>query len=59
VAEAVLRLDHDGTMIHDGWSHYDRFAYARQQQYLQRLLRRCDEMEAVATTRPCASRSPN
>jgi transposase len=36
-------------MIHDGWSPYDRFVDAHHQQCLQHLLRRCDEMEAVAT----------
>jgi hypothetical protein len=25
VAEAILGLDYDGTMIHDGWSPYDQF----------------------------------
>jgi transposase len=49
VAEAILRLDYDGTMIHDGWSPYDRFESARHQQCLQHLLRRCEEMEAAAT----------
>src|SRR5262245_19532556 len=49
VAEAILGLDYDGTMIHDGWSPYDRFVDAHHQQCLQHLLRRCDEMEAAAT----------
>jgi transposase len=49
VAEAILGLDYAGTMIHDGWSPYDRFVDAHHQQCLQHLLRRCDEMEAVAT----------
>jgi transposase len=49
VAEAILGLDYGGIMIHDGWSPYDRFADARHQQCLQHLLRRCDEMKAVAT----------
>jgi hypothetical protein len=31
VAEAILGLDYDGTMIHDGWSPYDRFEDARHQ----------------------------
>src|SRR5262249_14815845 len=48
VAEAILGLDYDGTLIHDGWSPYDRFEGARHQQCLQHLLRRCDEMEAIA-----------
>ncbi len=49
VAEAILGLDYDGTMIHDGWSPYDQFEHARHQQCLQHLLRRFDEMEAAAT----------
>src|SRR5262249_14986999 len=48
-AEDILGLDYDGTMIHDGWSPYDRFVKAHHQQCLQHLLRRCDEMEAAAT----------
>jgi transposase len=50
VAEAILGLDYDGTMIHDGWSPYDRFVDAHHQQCLQHLLRRCDEMEAAVTS---------
>ena len=34
VAEAVLGLEYDGTMIHDGWSPYDQFEGARHQQCL-------------------------
>jgi transposase len=49
VAEAILGLDYDGTMIHDGWSPYDQFEDARHQQCLQHLLRRADEMAATAT----------
>jgi transposase len=49
VAEAILGLDYDGTMIHDGWSPYDRFVDAHHQQCLQHLLGRCDEMEVAAT----------
>jgi transposase len=49
VAEALLGLDNGGTVIHGGWSPYDQFEDARHQQCLQHLLRRCDEMEAVAT----------
>lgn len=29
VTEAILGLDYDGTMIHDGWSPYDQFEDAR------------------------------
>jgi transposase len=49
VAEAILGLDYDGTMIHDGWSPYDRFEDARHQQCLNHLLRRADAMAATAT----------
>jgi hypothetical protein len=50
VAEDILGLDYDGTMIHDGWSPYDRFEDARHQQCLNHLLRRrADEMVATAT----------
>jgi transposase len=49
VAEAILGLDYDGTMIHDGWSPYDQFEGARHQQCLNHLLRRADEMAAAAT----------
>jgi transposase len=34
VAEAILGLDYEGTMIHDGWSPYDQFEDARHQQCL-------------------------
>jgi transposase len=49
VAEAILGLDYDGTMIHDGWSPYDQFQDAWHQQCLNHLLRRADEMAATAT----------
>jgi len=49
VAEDILGLDYDGTMIHDGWSPYDQFENARHQQCLNHLLRRADEMAAAAT----------
>jgi transposase len=49
VAEAILELDYDGTMIHDGWSPYDQFANAHHQQCLNHLLRRADDMAATAT----------
>ena len=39
VAEAILGPDYDGTLIHDGWSPYDRFADARHQQCLQHTIR--------------------
>jgi transposase len=49
VAADMLGLDYAGTMIHDGWSAYDRFHEASHQQCLRHLLRRADEMEAAAT----------
>src|SRR6516165_9747731 len=49
VAEAILGLDYDGTMIHDGWSPYDQFEDARHQQCLNHLLRRADDLAATAT----------
>src|SRR5215813_5471021 len=39
VAESILGLDYDGTMIHDGWSPYDQFKDARHQQCLQHTIR--------------------
>jgi transposase len=47
VAEGILGLDYDGTMIHDGWSPYDHFENARHQQCLNHLLRRADENGAA------------
>jgi transposase len=49
VAEDILGLDYDGTMIHDGWSPYDQFEKALHQQCLNHLLRRADAMAATAT----------
>jgi transposase len=49
VAEAILGLDYDGTLIHDGWSPYDQFANAHHQQCLNHLQRRADDMAATAT----------
>jgi transposase len=39
VAEAILGLDYDGFMIHDGWSPYDQFENARHQQCLNHTIR--------------------
>ncbi len=49
VTQAILGLNYDGTMIHDGWSPYDQFQDARHQQCLNHLLWRADEMAATAT----------
>jgi transposase len=57
VAEAILGRDYDGTMIHEGWSPYDQFEDARHQQCLNHLLRRADELEAVATRGQSSSRA--
>src|SRR5262249_43790488 len=48
VAETILGLDYDGTMIHDGWSPYDQFENARRRQCSHPLLRPADEMAATA-----------
>lgn len=40
-AEPIIGAGYSGTMIHDGWAPYDRFFFARHQQCLQHLLRRC------------------
>ena len=49
VAGDILGFDYDGTLIHDGWSAYDRFPEAGHQQCLNHLVRRADAMEATAT----------
>jgi transposase len=49
VAAGILGLDDAGTLIHDGWSPYDRFPAANPQQGLRPLLRRADERAAAAT----------
>jgi transposase len=56
VAEDILGLDYAGTMIHDGWSPYDRFVDAHHQQCLQHLLRRCDEMAVASRGAVCFPR---
>jgi len=40
--------DYSGTLIHDGWAVYDRFAQADHQQCLAHLLRRCCELLETA-----------
>jgi transposase len=49
VAEDILGLDYDGTLIHDGWSPHNQFEKALHQQCLNHLLRRADGMAATAT----------
>ena len=47
-AEELLGLDWSGTLVHDGWSVYDRFARAFHQQCLRHLQRRCQELLETA-----------
>jgi transposase len=56
VAEPILGAKYTGTMIHDGWSPYDRFFFARHQQCLAHLLRRCKGL--LQTARAGAARFP-
>ena len=44
VAEPIIGAKYAGTMIHDGWSPYDRFTNAVHQQCLAHLLRRANEL---------------
>jgi len=41
VAEPIIGARYAGTLIHDGWAPYDRFFFARHQQCLDHLRRRC------------------
>lgn len=56
VAERLLGRDWSGTLIHDGWSVYDRFTHAFHQQCLQHLQRRCREL--LETAKGMAARLP-
>jgi transposase len=47
-AERLLGIDWSGTLVHDGWSVYDRFTQAFHQQCLRHLQRRCQDMLATA-----------
>lgn len=47
-AEELLGLDWSGTLVHDGWSVYDRFTRAFHQQCLRHLQRRCQELLETA-----------
>ena len=49
IAERLLGLDWSGTLIHDGWSVYDRFQDARHQQCIAHLHRRCQRILETAT----------
>jgi transposase len=48
IAEALLGLDWSGTLVHDGWSVYDRFLAAFHQQCLGHLQRRCQRILETA-----------
>jgi transposase len=43
-AEQLLGEDWSGTLVHDGWSVYDRFTSAFHQQCLGHLQRRCEDL---------------
>jgi transposase len=47
-AEQLLGIDWSGTLVHDGWSVYDRFPHAFHQQCLAHLQRRCRELLETA-----------
>lgn len=48
-AAHVLGEDYSGLIGSDGWAPYRRFAHAKRQTCLAHLLRRCREMQEVAT----------
>jgi transposase len=48
VAEPIIGERYSGTLIHDGWSPYDRFFWARHQQCLDHLRRRCQGLLETA-----------
>jgi len=48
VAEPIIGTKYAGTMIHDGWSPYDRFIFASHQQCLDHLRRRCKALLETA-----------
>ena len=56
-AVELLGADWSGTLVHDGWSVYDRFTAAAHQQCLRHLQRRCQEM--VETAAHGAERFPH
>lgn len=49
VAEPIIGPTYGGTLIHDGWSPYDRFFWAGHQQCLDHLRRRCKGLLETAT----------
>lgn len=50
VLEGLIGPDYSGTLIHDGWSVYDRFESATHQQCVAHILRRAGEMAASAAS---------
>jgi transposase len=48
-AAAILGAAYDGFLIHDGWAPYYRFQFAFHQSCLAHLLKRCREMEHIAS----------
>ena len=49
VLERLIGIAWSGTMVHDGFASYDRFAAATHQQCLGHILRRVRDLEAKAT----------
>jgi transposase len=49
VLECLIGLDYSGTLIHDGWSVYDRFEAATHQQCVAHILRRARDLASSAT----------
>ena len=47
-AERLLGRDWSGTLVHDGWTPYDRFTEAAHQQCLAHLQRRCEGLLETA-----------
>ncbi|HEV3192428.1 MAG TPA: IS66 family transposase [Polyangiaceae bacterium] len=47
-AKDLLGADWSGTLVHDGWSVYDRFTSAAHQQCLAHLQRRCQQLLETA-----------
>jgi len=56
VLERLIGPGYTGTLIHDGWSVYDRFDEARHQQCVAHILRRARDLAASATR--CAAQFP-
>jgi len=54
--DQLIGANFSGTLVHDGWKPYDRYARATHQQCNTHLLRRCNEMIEAAT--PGAARFP-